>query len=309
MTNMKEIDLPGLVGSSPLGALAAFGLLRVCNEIEKFQGCKLKWTLRSDWTATLLVPQQLNVEDLVEAVSGYACARENEEFTWDKDIRVSPERFKSLLIKYAQESTSDSRLCADFFCAFGSEAITDNTAFLVKPTAFYMTSGQQKFLDSVKALLGVLKETSKEAITEVLFGPWLYKDNQHALGWDPCAERMHALRHRAPTSEKPMSVRGAIWLAVEALPFFPTVTRFNKLVTTGFSVKKRESVFTWPIWSMPIGIDTLKSLLASKELHYSNKNYEALHQRGISAVYQSIRSEFGQGYAIFRPASVLFYSQ
>jgi hypothetical protein len=51
MSQSVQIDLPGLCGSSPLGALAAFGLFRVCGEVPELADAKLFWRLEDDWYA------------------------------------------------------------------------------------------------------------------------------------------------------------------------------------------------------------------------------------------------------------------
>jgi hypothetical protein len=75
---------------------------------------------------------------------------------------------------------------------------------------------------------------------EALFGPWRYEDPQHSLGWDPSAERLHALRSRSPTKDAPQGVAAAVWLAFEALPLFPCFLSGGSLVTRGFVRRGRE---------------------------------------------------------------------
>lgn len=304
MNEHAPLVLSGLVGSSPIGALAAFGLLRVCSEIPELRDARLSWVSQDDWVAALLVTQKNGPDDLIDRLVEYLSARQMDVFNWSTDIRVAPDDFRARLIEKAMSSTVSERTGADYFSAFGSEMVVDGSKGLVKPTAFYMTSGQQKFLDSVNDLVMNLKVSSSESIREALFGPWRYNDNQHSLGWDPITERMYALRHRAPTSEAATSVRAAVWLAVEALPLFSTSVRNGgRLSTTSFSSENNQNVFVWPMWTDPIGLDGLRSLLATSELYGRRKDYKKLYRRGVSAVYQSVRSEFGQGYAIFRPAT------
>lgn len=302
-----RIELTGLIGSSPMGALAAFGLLRACSEIETLREARLAWSIedQDDWTAILYSPSKIEISDLVKSLSDYQSERNLDVFSWSEDIRVEPDEYVEKLKTEALNASHAKRLNADFFSAFGSDLVTDRSKGLVKPTAFHMTSGQMKFLHIANELGVRLKDKSAEQIKEALFGPWLYRDNQHALGWDPTVERMHALRHKAPTSEKATSVAYAVWLALEALPLFPTVANGGRLGTTGFKRINRENIFSWPIWNDPIGIDTLRCLLASSEL-YKNSNTLSLSYRGIAAIYQSVRGEFGQGYAIFRPSELRY---
>jgi hypothetical protein len=50
------------------------------------------------------------------------------------------------------------------FAAFGSEMITDGSKGLVKPTAFHMTSGQQKFLKMICSVADSLRSDAKRRL-------------------------------------------------------------------------------------------------------------------------------------------------
>lgn len=293
---MNDIRLTGLIGSNPLGALAAFGLLRVCSDIPALSNSRLYWTQEYDWIAVLRAPDGFGKGELLEKLAEQQKTLDFSAFNWSKDIRVAPDDYRAKLDAQAKGSTLCNRLNADYFAAFGSDIVSDGSKGLVKPTAFYMTSGQQKFLDAVCDIGNSLQSDScKEAYEEALFGPWRYTDEYHSLGWDPAAERLHALRYLAPTREHARCVRAAVWLAVEALPLYPTAASDGRLATTGFVRQDRNTMLVWPIWTPPIGIDTLRSLIMTSD-------ESSLKRRGVAAVYRSIRSKFGQGYAILRPA-------
>lgn len=306
MTGHNDFVLTGLIGSNPLGALAAFGLLRVCSEIPELNHARLSWKAEDDWIAVLTLPGGHKAESLMTHLAAYLMRRKFDVFNWSPDVRVQPEDYKRRLTQQGERARYSERLEADYYVAYGSEMTTDGSKGLVKPSAFHMTSGQQKFFKSISELGESLRSNSEEAIQEALFGPWLYRDKCHSLGWDPTTERMYALRHRAPTSEAPLSVRAAVWFAVEALPLFPTVVVHGKLETTGFVKQDGEVRFVWPIWTEPIGLDSLKTLLATSELGGVQEASRSLGKRGVAAVYQAIRSEFGQGYAILRPANLVW---
>ena len=314
MMEYNNIVLPGLIGSNPLGALAAFGLLRVCNEIPSMNGASLHWNRElegvpiDDWVAVLRVPDGTDETKLIELLTNRQKYRPLCVFGWSDDIRVKPEDYRALLDKLAKMATLNYRLVADYFTSFGSEMATDESQGLVKPTAFHMTSGQQKFLKIVRDFGDSMLNDSSKAFEEALFGPWLYQEKIHSLGWDPSTERAYAYRHRDPSKKNkddfPRSVLGAIWLAVEALPLFPTAISGGRLKTTCFVRKERNAMLTWPIWETPLNIDVVRSLLMTSELVSGNKSWDRLGRRGIVAVYQSTRSELNKGYAILRPANL-----
>lgn len=302
MSKTTEIELTGLTGSSPIGALAAFGLLRLCSEIEALSQAKLGWRRYDDWFAVLSLPEGVGKEALVELLSEHLKTQPTDVFDWSEDIRITKERYQEILQECVDAASFGDRRFCDYLAAFASEIAVDNAKGLVKPTLLYMTSGQQKFLGSALELSETYRKDQSEKLNEALFGPWLYRDKQHALGWDPAAERMYALRHKKPGDETPTSVSAAIRLALEAIPLFPVFPdKYGRLSTSGFIRINRENVFQWPLWQVPISLDALKTLLTSELSDDTN-----LCRRGVNALYKSIRSEFGQGYGIFRPAQLVW---
>lgn len=136
-----------------------------------------------------------------------------------------------------------------------------------------MTSGQQDLISGARRLAEKLVKKGKVAVIppnviasveEALFGPWLYKDSEHPLGWDPNTQRIHALRNKAPTNDTAgRSVAAAVFLATQALPLFPCFARGGRLMTTGFYRDGDDQEwFEWPIWRAPLAIDALRSLVA-----------------------------------------------
>lgn len=62
---MKPLPLPGLIGSQPICALAAFGLLRVCSLTPRLGQVKLAWRLESAPTAVLYFDNELSQDNLI----------------------------------------------------------------------------------------------------------------------------------------------------------------------------------------------------------------------------------------------------
>jgi hypothetical protein len=306
---MHDLPLTGLYASNPLGAMAAFGLLRVLSEMKEFAGVKLYWRETDDWQAALFTPNEATKESLVQGLVHRQRALDRSTISWSDDIRVQTGGFLERLHQQATAATVANRINADRFAAYGSELVTDGSKGLVKPTAFHMTSGQARFLRKLAELAGDLRQDSGKAFEEALFGPWCYEDEQHSMGWDPNTERMAALRYMAPTKEEPHSVRAAVWLASEALPLFPTEAAESpygvRLKTTGFSRQNREWVFRWPVWQTPIALPTLKSLLAAPWLVGDSLDGDGLARRGVVVVFESVRYRFGKGYGIFKLATLV----
>jgi hypothetical protein len=298
-----------------LGALAAFGLLRCCEEMEAVGPSRLYWVPGSDWVPVLVPPHSLSPDDLVAALAARQQGREKgAELAWSDNIKTDPDDFRAEACRAAREAVAGQRGPADFMAAFGCEMAVGVSGD-VEPTAFYMTSGQQKFLKEARVLagrvgggvsLGRRKKGAEELFREALFGPWRYEDPQHSLGWDPSAERLHALRARSPTKEAPQGVAAAVWLAFEALPLFPCFLSGGSLTTRGFARQGRgPAVLSWPVWTEPASLAEVRSLLGLEALGRVPLPDE-VRARGIAAVFRSERYRVKtQGaYYILRPASL-----
>lgn len=290
---MTTLELDGLIGSHPLGALAAFGLLRILT----MQGGKprLYFAELDDWVARLESEHE-TVDSLSEALTKWLGGSREALLTWSTaDVRVAPIAYRAALAA-AIERDDES---ATFLAALAADGAVDKAKGLIKPTAFYMASGQQSFLDAMKAILALIRDTPQAAWNEALIGPWRYAAPLWGAGWDPGTERMHALRHKAPTKEKTSCVAGAVWLGFEALPLFPSFSVRSRDRTVGFVAHSRGKHWRWPIPNRPVDLDSLSLLLSSPEVAFAPK---LPCRPGVGAIYESTRYEFGQGYAVFRPA-------
>lgn len=317
---MHRMPLTGIPGSNPIGAMAAFGLFRICHCESPFGGCRLSWKLDSDWRPMLHFEEQCTGDELTQFLIHRQQTRTcHAALLWSDDIKSPPEEFRD------QVRGCELPEVRDFFAAFGSEVVTAKSTPDVKPTAFHMTAGQQKFLKSGRNLSASLDLTQNpsrrdsdadwqaklsEAWTETLFGPWMYADDEHSLGWDPTTEGLYALSDRSPSAAGPTSVRGAVWLAFESLPLFPCVPTFTGnaqsslvLHTTGFDAGSEH--FSWPVWETPISFEALECLITSPSLSGDVSGMKELIDRGCAAVFRSRCLRDGNGRGTFRNARQL----
>ena len=51
------------------------------------------------------------------------------------------------------------------------------------------------------------------------------------------------------------------WLAFRGLPLFPTVPRGTRVETTGVKGRGETMSLSWPLWSLPASLATVRSLL------------------------------------------------
>lgn len=301
---MAELALTGLRGSHTLGALAAFGTLRVISRSDLPQPVRMAWIAAPDWQPVLHFPEPVLKSNLISALAAAAAHRmQSPEIAWRDDLKAQPEDFRVFAEQHLAEAAPDQREALDFLAAFGTGTVMQSNGKALKPTPLDMTSASNKFLRDLRKAVQTLSRTKHPAarFQEAVFGPWRNVDDVYAMGWDCEAERVHAYEPIAPTKANHASVIAAIWLAYESLPLFPSAEADRRLATTCFST--RPAVFHWPIWESPLGIDTIRSLLGLADLvqtESSPQTRDRLRRRGVVAVYSALRADLMQGRATFR---------
>lgn len=295
---MKSFKLNGLLGSHPLGALASFGLLRLLSD--KDPTATLCFEMEDDWIARISSSSIDGEDALVSNLVHWINSDELIAATdWADDVRVEPSVYRDLL-RRTMDGGPRARL--DIMSALVADGAQDAQKGLIKPSAFYMVSGQQSFLGGVREVLAQARKSPEAIAREAILGPWRYLVRLHSLGWDPNTERLYALRSRAPTSEKPSCVAGAVLLGLWALPLMPSISQEGRASTIGFLRRRKTQTYSWPVFSAPIGIGDLKTLLQIGREGWMSSNKR---RSGIEAIFESERFEFGQGYAVLRPAHVV----
>lgn len=294
---MSRIELPGLIGSHPLGALAAFGLLRVLGERDA--NARLLFVERDDWVAAIETTMAA-ADEITRYLDDWIIHRAPKVLACfgDEDVRVLPDRFHGVLRSSVIGEAQDAELTS-FLVGLAADGAEDNSKHLVKPSPFYMASGKQNLLDTLRRIHTHLKKAG--CWEEALVGPWSYRTTEWSAGWDPGTERMHALRHQAPTKDGTQCVAGAVWLGFEALPLFPSFSKAGRVQTVGWIERDRMDHWRWALPATPVSLGTLRVLMASAELVTSDRQARRPRE-GVGAIYESMRHEFGQGYAVFRPA-------
>jgi hypothetical protein len=288
------IRLPALIGTHPLGALASFGLLRLAESWDP--EAKLSFVMEDDWIATLRTETHSTLEELIFRLTEWLESEHLDRLLdWAEDVRVPPDEYRKILTRMIDKN---QRGIVDFVSAIAADGAVDGQKGYIKPSLFYMASGQQSFLGGAREIVAAARSAGRATFEEALAGPWTYRTRLHSLGWDPGTERLYALRGRAPTSEKPACIAGAVLLALWALPLFPAMSAGGRLQTIGFSRIDKEWLFSWPVFSRPIDLAELTSIVQTGD--WLSGDGRSLRP-GIEAVYHSRRAEFGQGYAVFRP--------
>jgi len=317
---MNELILPGLRASEPIGFLAALGTLRLVAGIKALGDVRLGWSDQSGWPARLTSDKAIDSGRLIDSLLNHmrgrhrapmfsGCVTPGQE-PW-QDVKVPTAEFAELLRRVRVEASLDCREPADLFTALGSELTTISNRDVVKPSGLHMTSGQQAFLSTLRELASSLDPDEQlprwaagppdMAFLEAVFAEpngWRAADAFSAMGLDPNREAVYALSASAPTDVGARCTRAGVWLAVEAVPFFPCLPYHQRLRTRGYD--RRTMQFRWPIWDSELSTDGVRTVLGI-DLN-DDENLDRARQFGIRAVMQSDRITIGQGYGQFRPA-------
>jgi hypothetical protein len=299
---MNTVVFRALEGSNPLAFLAALGALRLSDLIWPQCRIQLRWVRDGGWRPELVgVPVTEELE---------FCLAVHEQGAWvpledfaelGDNLTVSRSDFEKVVRSVAMRSHMDRR-SSDFAAAFGCEIFEDKGRIEYTDLCFVTGSGHQDFLGTARKLAACVDE---KHLREALFGPWRYADRGLSMRWDPDDAKEYALRWQNPSDEGVASVWGANRLALEALPLFPTVPTLTGLRTTGFRTQQQAHEFTWPIWRQGASVDTVRSLVALRELEEEIPDRAQLEAMGVADVFRAERVRIGQGANFkvsFRPA-------
>lgn len=293
------VDLPGLVGTTPVGFLAALGVLHAAQAVER---PALAWAGALEPSARLSGIG--DVETLVALIDDDRRRRlDSPVLRWGPGVSPTADlRLEQPVLRRFAAAVLDGgdRSDADLFCALVAEGAVAGTGES-KPTHLHFTAGQQRFLDMVRHLASAVGPTDLE---EALVGPWRYDSTLPTLGWDARGERLYALRATDPSQEKRTGVPGADWLAFVGLSFLPVVNRHGTLLTTGCDRAWKRGRLHWPLWEVPLTAPTIRSLLGDPSL--LDESVAWRRARGVTQVLAApIRRTDQGGYGSFGPTTLV----
>ena len=298
-----DLLLDGLDGSNPLGFLATVGVAVVAHEI--FPNLRVGWTRTANGWRPVLRNCGEDRREFSETLLRVLKSSPTTVFDIDNRMPFDVAKFARALRHAQSHSSITERRDADLLAGMGTELYPDRKSDLFQDSRLRMVrSGDNAGQGLPFYVKSSLQSMTLDHVERVLFSNWDYQDEGYSLRWDPIGDQRYALRWKDPSKSKladgPGTMLAANCLAVEALRWFPTLIVGTQTQTTGFRrVARRETYFVWPIWTPMVGVDTLRSLLASPDL---DRNPAALVKRGIEEVYRSQRIQQNQYYSNFSPA-------
>ena len=302
---MTDLLLGGLSAENPLGFLAALGVLRTATLAAHENRFEMSWELvNGHWQPRLRSSTEIDRAVLIDLLdrqlkdsAGLAA------FSLGDDLTINVTDFRDALVRTRLSTSAEDRRNADFLAAFGSDVVESQLngkqTGQIADTDFRTMSGagHQHFLKTMRIFI---KDTGSGHLDKAIFEPWVYDDplKSHSMRWDPVDDNRYALRWDDPAKDSTKDRSGSVWggnrLAIEALPLFPTQPRQRKLQTTGFARRYRANEFSWPVWSPPIELSAVRSLLSLAQLQEDQPDREFLIRMGIVEVIRSQRITQGK---------------
>ena len=300
----RPLSLGGIDGGNLLGFLATLGALRVCTE-HLDPDCKLSWDQTGSAFRPVLHTVPLTEGEWTDRLAAALArgAADHPVRQWELWSGKAPGPCRGDFDTSRQEADAGSRAKADFLAAIGSD-LSRRVPFdspLRAPREDYM-------LGNLRTLLGDGQSEKEIAaglsapLGAALFRAWTYSDplDNRSLKFDPAEDLRYALRWANPSGDPSRKRRGnmlgANRLAVEALPLFTGVTRQADFATVACRRSDGGWHLTWPLWRPPLGLDTIRSLLASASLAAEDPGREL--ERGVLAVYQCRRETVGKTHSL-----------
>jgi hypothetical protein len=321
----EGIVIEGLDGGTPLGFLAAVGVQRVLADRAGDSGApRLSWRQLDAWRPVLHGPASLAA--VVEAVHEDARSWEAApilRFRYAKVEKNGPRAFGGLrapvavlrkwladrreagdgtslayaaalmcetAIEPAKESPTHEQLAALDVAAAGDAPLDRVTL----PTFFDFTSRNAQFLDQIAIIRGDL---DRDGVESSLGRGQADGTARRSMDWDPAADTPGAIYTGYTRAFLPV----AEWLAFRGLVCFPVTGTGASLRTTACSGRRKNGDFVWPLWEVPAGPETVRSLVAHPRL--ARLDPAARHALGIVAVFRAGLTKMADGYAgTFSPA-------
>ena len=304
---MNGTHLRGLAGTNPLGFFAALGV-QVAFATDDRQP-RLWWS--DDVASHAIVDAEFTVDLIVDrALVAFAHwksslatnPRRTDGSAMPKgdELKLHPEDIEAYLGQAVQQCAWSGGLAS----ALLAQGSLDNQG-VAKPSDFYFTAGQQKFLDTARK---ILQAAIREEVQAGLEGPWPYRSEAPSLGWDVTDDRVYALRASNPSPERKLTNPGPEALALLGLSLYPVFAGRGRTDTQGCSGKWKDGYYSWPLWWKPASRPAVKSLLAHAYDHGDGSNrHHWFRSWGVSAILRSpIRRTAQGGYGTFGPPEVIW---
>ncbi|MEX1042308.1 MAG: type I-U CRISPR-associated helicase/endonuclease Cas3 [Pirellulaceae bacterium] len=310
----NTLTLSGIDGSNPLGFLAAMGAFRVVSNALRTQRCdeevRLSWKAHQgawrpvfhfagdqpteDWLLDLLA------DHLASPPAEHPALRLSEELATKK---ASANTARAVYDQASRTANLEDRDDADWMSCNGSELANEDSISQLQTT--------RRDYHAIN-VTGLLNETRRDHLRRSLFDAWDYADPIAgvSLHLEPREDRRHAYQWHMPSGDPTRKTSGGMIganrLALEAWPLFQSLPAGEKLTTIGFrGTRASDTQFSWPIWTSPISVSVLPSLLGHASIKSAAAPPNLLLPMGIQVVYRCSRILVGKTPNLTSPVAML----
>ena len=302
---MKEwTELNGLEGNNPFEFFAALGVQVAFDFLDEQP---MLW-----WSDEIVPRPRTEVEFSIDRIAAQVKHRlseclqspglnprteAGEKMDGGSTLKLSKKDLRTFL-----EQAQQDKYMGNFYMSLVAEGSLANNG-KSKPTDFYFTAGQQKFLAIVhETISNVTIDEIKIALTNGGRKPL----RQSTLKLDARDDPVYALTSEDPSKVDKFVNRGIEALTILGLSRFPVYGKRGRTLTSGCSGKWHSGTFSWPIWEQPATTNMVRSLLAAST-PYDEARSKLVASCSILKIYTSniIRSSQG-GYGTFKPAEIVW---
>jgi len=323
-SDTEGLLLSGLDGSSPLAFLAALGTLRTVQRTERHHPITMTWELSGARFTPRLFNHVSRQQDLISLLKSTLPVEAGSPWNLSKKLPFESDRLKeaaarprdasrtprasacrgscAAACRSARSASIKDRDEVDAISSLGCEALTDDKGRFADTALRMVRSGDSAGQGMLDYAQKIRANTEAAHLQQALFEQWQYSASGSSLRWDPIEAREYALLSSDPSKDGALSVIGANRLALEALALFTTCPTGKGLATVGFHQFDSSTAMTWPLWTIPLTLPLIRSLMTLDCLGAERPPAEELKMRGITAVFRSQLFKPNQYYSNFRPA-------
>jgi hypothetical protein len=298
--------LPGLAADNLLAFMALLGLLRALEQTRPDWHPRVRWHGRP-WTAELLLEQEVTQAEVAASAdagiaaiaASYRLMPTGDNQAPPRDVKFTAKEFRRLVGPLRGDTVG-----AALASALSAEMpVRRDGSVTPAPLVFLFGQGHQHFLDRLTAvpLLPAppvsgrargAQPSGPAKLVEALFAPWTRSDESDGFRWDPADDQRYALRFGDPSNEgAARTVHGANRLAALGLLSFPCVADEHTLSAVASVQRDGQLCYAWPIWTEPLTLAGIETLLAQNVLSLNVARREAY---GIAAVVRALRIANGK---------------
>lgn len=310
MVMPEGVRLDGLEGTNPLGYFAALGV-QVAFALDESPPC-LWWT--DDVTPRAVIDADFGIGRIAERASRvfrewlHSSAMNptrNDGTSMPKadSLKLSPDDLR----EYLGQHRVHARSRPQFPPAVVAEGSVDRGG-AAKPSDLYFAAGQVVFLREARKILG---QVTQDDVVADLRGPWAYHSKLPSMGWDIVDDRVYALRPDDPSKEKKQTNPGAEALAILGMSLYPVFADRkagrDRTLTQSCSGDWKRGLFSWPLWTRPMSLNSVRSVLAQIGTDATGEQRGANWLRSCSVrqvLTSTIRRSSQGGYGSFGPPRV-----